>query len=80
MSQKQCPWCGHCGPRYDESNGERAHDAHSDGTQCVCRHVTCASRRSAHREHGRYFDENARAWRCFGCGTAREIALDLVER
>ena len=68
MPQQQCPWCGHCGPRYDETTPmEERPSAHADGTTCVCRHVTCPSRAVAIRHGGRYWDG---AWVCTACGTA----------
>lgn len=78
MPQQQCPWCGHCGPRYDEgtpASGRPA--AHDDGTPCICRHVTCQSRRSALLAHGRYWD--GAAWVCVSCGTAPPPTTEEIE-
>jgi hypothetical protein len=66
--QRQCPWCGHCGPRYDPSD-EAPPSPHSDGSACICRHITCGSRRSALRLGGRYYDRQLGRWVCLGgCG------------
>lgn len=81
MPQQSCPWCSHCGPRYYEGTpASEIPTAHSDGSSCVCRHITTPSRASALEAHGRYFDRVVGAWRCFGCGTAKRIALDDVRR
>lgn len=52
--------------------------AHSDGSACICRHVTTGSRLGAIMAHGRYWDESARKWLCFACGTTARIQLDDV--
>ena len=64
MPQKQCVWCGRLGPRYDERDAPIPVGEHD----CVCRHVTCQTAKSARREHGRYWD--GVRWVCVGCGTA----------
>jgi len=83
MAQQQCPWCGHCGPRYDETTrltGEVPPGAHDDGHPCVCRHVTAATRGGALDAGGRYYDHGVSKWLCFACGTARRIPLDDVRK
>lgn len=72
MPQKQCPWCGHCGPRYREGTPrELIPSAHSDGSDCVCRHVSCQTRLGAIDAGGRYFDGTQ--WVCVSCGTAPPV-------
>lgn len=69
MPQQQCPWCGHCGPRYQDGTppAERP-SAHSDGSMCVCRHVTTDSPESAYEHGGRYYDRLEGRWICLaGC-------------
>ncbi len=73
MPQQQCPWCGHCGPRYQESE-KHPPDAHSDGSKCVCKHITCYSRQEARRIGGRYYDKILRRFICMGgCERVKEI-------
>ena len=77
MPQRQCPWCHRLGAQFDEHRIECEEAApHADGSKCVCRHVTCHTRRSALREGGRYFDGR---WRCFGCGTTTATVAELNE-
>lgn len=83
MPQQQCPWCGHCGPRYSENTptAERPR-AHDDGSSCVCRHVNTANRLSALRHGGRYFCDRRNKWVCPWCGTddpATESEIQLLE-
>jgi len=67
MPQQSCPWCSHCGPRYDEGTPRvEIPGAHSDGTTCVCRHITCQSRQEARAVGGRYFDAARCRWVCLG--------------
>lgn len=77
MPQQQCPWCGHCGPRYDERSDERP-APHSDGSSCVCRHITCQTRIGALYRGGRYFDRSLGRWACPSCGTA-PVATDAEQ-
>lgn len=75
--QIQCPWCGKCGPRFDEreyvdrggcyvhrKTGEPAPRPHDDGSSCVCRHPTAANRAAARRIGGRYW--NGERFVCMG--------------
>lgn len=80
MSQQCCPWCGHCGPRYDDGT-PRADipGAHSDGSKCVCRHVNAGSRLAALEVGGRYFDRKRNKWVCPSCGTAPGASLWEIE-
>lgn len=67
MPQKQCPWCGRLGLRcVAHELSEPWAQPHADGSSCVCRHITCGSRREARRAHGRYYDNGRRRWICFG--------------
>lgn len=67
--QKQCCWCGRLGARYDErelkKTGERPPMPHDDGSACVCRHVSAASREAALEVGGRYW--NGSKWVCTVC-------------
>jgi hypothetical protein len=78
--QKQCPWCGHCGPRYEQ--GAEPIGSHDDGSSCVCRHVTCACGLAAWRDGGRYWDHRLRRWICLGgCGVPHdETLMDEMSR
>ncbi len=77
--QKQCNWCGKLGARVGEGELREPHaQPHADGSRCVCRHVTAGTRLGALDASGRYWDEGARKWLCFACGTTRRIALDDV--
>ena len=69
MPQQQCPWCGHCGPRYPEGTplAERP-GPHEDGSACRCRHVNANDRLHALQVGGRYWD--GASWVCPSCGTA----------
>jgi hypothetical protein len=80
VSQQQCPWCGRCGPHVEDAQLHASYaDPHADGSSCVCRHVTCATRRAAFFDGGRYWDGTA--WRCFWCSPAsRDDAAVEEER
>lgn len=82
MPQKQCPWCGHLGPRYC-TDRESVHYTGDeplpvDDHKCVCTHITCQSRRSAIVAGGRYFD--GKRWVCLGsCYTAPPLTDEEIE-
>lgn len=66
MAQRVCSWCAKVGIRVAEADLDTPEAApHADGTLCVCRHVTCRTRKEANREGGRYWD--GRCWVCLGC-------------
>jgi hypothetical protein len=83
MPQLQCQWCGKLGPRYTEDTTDPQYDGppagpHDDGSSCVCRHMTCQSRREAILAHGRYWD--GQAWVCLGgCKTAPPPTAQEIE-
>lgn len=64
MTYRVCPWCGRVG--VSAPSEAEAPQPHADGSPCVCRHVTCASKRQAKADHGRYFDGQLHKWVCLG--------------
>lgn len=78
MPQQQCPWCGHCcGPRYPEGASERP-AAHSDGSSCVCRHVSCEAAAGAFDNGGRFFSRPLNRWVCLGGCEPRRTDDELL--